>query len=128
MEDDIFIGESEMFEDIRVKGLKYDFPAVKFFKDGYALVAYFNKFAAPMLGSADNAHVMTSNCFIVFLPSNSIYHNRIRRRVCKSHAYNAYVSVTGLRNMVPEGVWFRCYPYKGGIAIKQDEPILEDAK
>lgn len=128
MEDDIFIGKSEMFEDIRVKGLKHDFPAVRFFRNGSYLAAYFNKFAAQMLGSADRVRVMISTRFIVFLPSSSIYHNKIFRYINKSHSYVAQTAVSGLRGMVPEGVWFKCYRYKGGIAIKRDEPILEDAK
>lgn len=124
MEDDIFIGESEMFEDVRVSGLEHDFPAVKFINRKSTLIAYFNKFAAPMLGSADRVRVMTSTHFIVFLPSSSICYNKICRYTNKSHYCIAQTAVTGLRNMIPDGVWFRCYRYKGGIAIKRDEPIL----
>lgn len=124
MEDDIFIGESEMFEDVRVNGLECNFPAVKFINIGNCLIAYFNKFAAPMLGSADRVRVMTSTRFIVFFPSSSICHNKIFRYINKSHSCVAQAAVSGLRGMVPEGVWFRCYRYKGGIAIKRDEPIL----
>lgn len=124
MEDDIVIGESEMFEDVRVNGLECDFPAVKIINRGSTLIAYFNKFAAPMLGSANRARVMTSTRFIVFLPSFNICHNKICRYVNKSHHCIAQTAVTGLRGMVPEGAWFRCYPYKGGIAIKRDEPVM----
>lgn len=128
MEDDIFIGESEMFEDVRPFVVRKDFPAVKFFRNGSSLAAHFNRLALPMLGSADNVRVMVSPRFIVFLPSPSIYHNRICRRVYNDHPYDATVSVARLRGRVPERVWFKCHPYKGGIAIKRDEPILEDAK
>lgn len=123
MEDDIFIGESEMFEDIRPHTVKYDFHVVKFYRNGNSVVAHFNIFAAPMLGNADYARVMVSTHFIVFLPSSNICHSRIRRRVYKNHNRDAYVSVIWLRGMVPEGARFKCYHYKGGIAIKRDEPF-----
>lgn len=125
MEDDIFIGESEMFEDVRPCLVRYDFPAVKFFRNGSSLAAHFNRLASPMLGNADNVRVMVSTRFIVFVPSTNIYHNRIRRRVYNDHTYDATVSVARLRGMVPEGVWFRCYRYKGGIAIKRGEPVMQ---
>lgn len=125
MEDDIFIDESEMFEDVRPFVVRKDFPAVKFFRNGSSLAANFNRLALPMLDNADNVRVMVSPRFIVFLPSASICHNRICRRVYNDHPYDATVSVARLRGMVPEGVWFRCYPYKGGIAIKRDEPVMQ---
>ena len=123
--EDIFIGESEMFEDVRACAAKCDFPAVKFFRNESCLAMYFNRLALEMIGNADRAHVMISSRFIVFLPSSSIDHNKICRRTYKNHAYDAYISVSGLRGRVPEKVWFKCYPYKGGIAIKRDEPIMQ---
>lgn len=125
MDDDILIGDSEIFEDVRPCLVRHDFPAIKFFRNRSTLVAYFNRLASPMLGNADNVRVMVSTRFIVFLPSSNIYHNRIRRRVYNDRTCDVTVSVARLRGMVPEGVWFRCYLYKSGIAIKRDEPIMQ---
>lgn len=120
MEDDIFIGESEMFEEvIPGKNLRFNFPAVSFYLSSTAFVAYFNKLAAPMMADAKRVQVKMSSRFIVFLPSNSESHNTFS----KSPRHTAILSVGNLAGIVPVGAAFRCYPYKGGIAIKRDEPI-----
>lgn len=123
MEDDIFIGESEMFEEvIPGKKLRFNFPAVCFYRASSTLVAYFNKFAAPMMADAKQVQVKMSSRFIVFLPSDRKPHNTFS----KGANHTATLSVTNLTGIVPVGAAFRCYPYKGGIAIKRFEPLQED--
>lgn len=125
MEDDIFIGESEMFEEaIPGKKLRFNFPAVYFYRTSSALVAYFNKLAAPMMADAERVQVKMSSHFIVFLPSDRELHNTFSK--CPNHT--ASLSVANLTGIVPVNAAFRCYPYKGGIAIKRDEPIRGGAK
>lgn len=120
MEDDIFIGESEMFEEvIPGRKLRFNFPAVFFYLTSTAFVAYFNKLAAPMMADAERVQVKMSSRFIVFLPSDRKPHNTF----AKGQSHTATLSVTNLVGIVPVGAAFRCYPYKGGIAIKRDEPI-----
>lgn len=122
---DIFISEEEAFEEvIPGKKLRFNFPAVYFYMTSSAFVAYFNKLAVPMMADAKRVQVKMSSRFIVFLPSNSESHNILSR--VPSNAAN--FSVTSLSGIVPVGATFRCYPYKGGIAIKRDEPIFDDAK
>ena len=123
MEDDIFIGESEMFEEvIPGKKLRFNFPAVYFYQTTSAFVAYFNKLAAPMMADAERVQVKMSSRFIVFLPSDRKPHNTF----AKSPSHTATLSVTNLIGIVPVGAASRCYPYKGGIAIKRDEPIFTE--
>lgn len=125
MEDDIFIGESEMFEEvIPGRKLRFDFPAVSFYLTSSTFIAYFNKLAAPMMADAKRVQVKVSSHFIVFLPSNSESHNTF----AKGQNHTASLSVGNLIGIVPVGAAFRCYPYKGGIAIRRDEPIRGDAK
>lgn len=125
MDGDILINEKESFEEaIPGNKLRFNFPAVYFFKPGRSLAAYFNKLAVPMMADAERVQVKMSSRFIVFLPSDSKRHNAIS----KTKSHTATLSVGNLIGMVPEGAAFRCYPYKGGIAIKRDEPIWEDAK
>lgn len=126
MEDDIFINESEMFEEvIPGKKLRFNFPAVFFYLTSTAFVAYFNKLAAPMMADAERVQVKMSSRFIVFLPSDRKSHNIFT----KGKSHTATLSVSNLIGIVPVGAAFRCYPYKGGIAIKRDEPIFGgDAK
>lgn len=122
---DIFISEEEAFEEvIPGKKLKFDFPAIYFYRPDYTLVAYFNKLAVQMMADAERVQVKMSSRFIVFLPSNSESHNIF----IKIRGNAANLSVGNLAGIVPVGAAFRCYPYKGGIAIKRDEPILDDAK
>lgn len=122
---DIFINEEEAFEEvIPGKKLKFDFPTVYFYRTNHTLVAYFNKLAAQMMADAERVQVKMSSRFIVFLPSNSESHNTFT----KNCGNTANLSVGNLAGIVPVGAAFRCYPYKGGIAIKRDEPILDDAK
>lgn len=125
MDGDILINEKEAFEEV-IPGhkLRFNFPTVYFFKPSHSLAAYFNKLAVPMMADAERVQVKMSSRFIVFLPSESKRHNAIS----KTKSHTATLSVGNLIGMVPEGAAFRCYPYKGGIAIKRDEPILEDAK
>lgn len=125
MEGDILISEKEAFEEV-IPGnkLRFNFPAVYFYKSGRSLVAYFNKLAVPMMADAERVQVKMSSGFIVFLPSESNRHNSIS----KAKGHSATLSVGNLIGMVPEGAAFRCYPYKGGIAIERDKPIWEDAK
>ena len=123
MEDDIFIDESEMFEEvIPGKKLRFNFPAVYFYRASATLVAYFNKFAVPMMADAERVQVKISSRFIVFLPSDRKSHNTFS----KAASHTATLSVTSLTGIVPEETAFRCYPYKGGIAIKRFEPVQED--
>lgn len=120
MEDDIFIGESEMFEEvIPGRKLRFNFPAVFFYLTSTAFVAYFNKLAVQMMADAERVQVKMSSRFIVLLPSNSESHNKF----AKGQSHTATLAVTNLIGTVPVGAAFRCYPYKGGIAIKRDEPI-----
>lgn len=122
---DIFISEEEAFEEvIPGKKLKFNFPAVYFYRPDYTLVAYFNKLAVQMMADVERVQVKMSSRFIVFLPSNSESHNIF----IKLRGNAANLSVGNLAGIVPVGATFRCYPYKGGIAIKRDEPILDDAK
>lgn len=123
MIDDILIDESEMFEEvIPGKKLRFNFPAVYFYRASSTLVAYFNKLAAPMMADAERVLVKMSSRFIVFLPSDRESHNTFS----KNSSHTATLSVTGLTGIVPEETAFRCYPYKGGIAIKRFEPLQED--
>jgi hypothetical protein len=123
MEDDIFIDESEMFEEvIPGKKLRFNFPAVYFYRASSVLVAYFNKLAVPMMADAERVQVKMSSRFIVFLPSDRESHNTFS----KNSSHTATLSVTSLTGIVPEETAFRCYPYKGGIAIKRFEPLQED--
>lgn len=125
MDGDILINKKEEFEEV-IPGnkLRFNFPAVYFFKPDRSLSAYFNKLAVPMMADAERVQVKMSSRFIVFLPSESKRHNSFSRTL--SHA--ATLSVGNLIGIVPEGAAFRCYPYKGGIAIERDKPIWEDAK
>lgn len=122
---DIFISDEEAFEEVipRRKG-RFNFPAVRFFKSYRTVMAYFNKHATPMVADAERVQVKISRRFIVFLPSNS----RLYNRFTKNSRHTVSLSVGSLSGIVPDGAVFRCYPYKGGIAIKRDEPILDDAK
>lgn len=121
MNGDIFIDESEVFEDVSTKRSKFNFPAIYFFKKSATLTAYLNKAAIQMLGDAHRVSVKVSNHFIVLLPSENARHNTISRiRNC-----SATLSIASLCGIVPEDTAYRCYPYKGGIAIKRDEPIQE---
>lgn len=123
MEDGIIISESEMFEEvIPGKKMRFNFPAVYFYRASSALVAYFNKLAVPMMADAERVQVKMSSRFIVFLPSDREPHNKF----VKSHSHTATLSVTNLTGIVPVEAAFRCYPYKGGIAIKRFEPLQED--
>lgn len=123
MIDDILIDESEMFEEvIPGKKLRFNFPAVYFYRAFSNLVAYFNKLAVPMMADAERVQVKMSSRFIVFLPSDRESHNTFS----KNSSHTATLSVTGLTGIVPEETAFRCYPYKGGIAIKRFEPLQED--
>ena len=123
MEDGIIISESEMFEEvIPGKKLRFNFPAVYFYQTSSALVAYFNKLAVPMMADAERVQVKMSSRFIVFLPSDRESHNTFS----KNASHMASLSVTSLTGIVPEETAFRCYPYKGGIAIKRFEPVQED--
>ena len=123
MEDGIIISESEMFEEvIPGKKLRFNFPAVYFYQTSSAFVAYFNKLAVPMMADAERVQVKMSSRFIVFLPSDRESHNTFS----KTASHTASLSVTSLTGIVPEETAFRCYPYKGGIAIKRFEPVQED--
>lgn len=123
MIDDILIDESEMFEEvIPGKKLRFNFPAVYFYRASSNLVAYFNKLAVPMMADAERVQVKMSSRFIVFLPSDRESHNTFS----KNSSHTETLSVTGLTGIVPEETAFRCYPYKGGIAIKRFEPLQED--
>lgn len=123
MEDGIIISESEMFEEvIPGKKLRFNFPAVYFYRSSSALVAYFNKLAVPMMADAERVQVKMSSRFIIFLPSDREPHNKF----AKNHSHTATLSVTNLTGIVPVETAFRCYPYKGGIAIKRFEPLQED--
>lgn len=124
MSGDIFIDESEVFEDVSTKRSKFNFPAVRFFKRSATLVAYFNRSAMQMLGDAERASVKVSNHFIVFLPSENKRNNTISRAKNSS----ATLSIASLGGIVPEETAYRCYPYNGGIAIKRDEPVREGLK
>lgn len=121
---DIFISDEEAFEEVIPGKGKFDFPAVYFFKSLRTFIAYFNKLAAPMLADEERVQVKMGSRFIVFLPSDSKRHNKLT----KSSLHTAKLSISNLIGIVPEGAAFRCYPYKGGIAIKRDEPIWDDAK
>lgn len=122
---DIFISKEEALEEvIPGKKLRFNFPAVYFYLSGSGFIAYFNKLAATMMADAKRVQVKMNSHFIVFLPSDSKQHNRFSR----NSGYTANLSVSSLIGIVPVGAAFRCYPYKGGIAIKRDEPIYEDAK
>ena len=123
---DIFISDEEAFEEV-IPGnkLRFNFPAVYFYRSSTALVAYFNRLAVSMMADAERVQVKMSSRFIVFLPSNSESHNIFM----KFRGNAASLSVGNLAGIVPVEAAFRCYPYKGGIAIKRDEPIKEgDAK
>lgn len=119
MNGDIFIDESEVFEDFSTKRSRFNFPAIYFFKRSATLAAYLNKAAVQMLGDAHRVSVKVSNHFIVFSPSENVRHNKISR----SRNYSALLSIASLDGIVTESTGYRCYPYKGGIAIKRDEPI-----
>ena len=124
MNEDIFIDESEVFKDFSTKRSKFNFPAIYFFKRSATLEAYLNKAAAQMFGDAHRVSVNVSNHFIVLLPSENIRHNAISR----VRNYYGMLSVASLDGIAPDGAAYRCYPYKGGIAIKRDEPIWEGLK
>ena len=119
MNGDIFIDESEAFEDVSTKRSKFSFPAIYFFKRSATLTAYLNKAAVQMLGDAQRVSVKASNHFIVFSPSGNVRHNKIAR--VRNHS--ATLSIASLDGIVTESTAYRCYPYKGGIAIKRYEPI-----
>ena len=124
MNGDIFIDESEVFENVSTKRSKFSFPAICFFKRSATLTAYLNKSAMQMLGDAERVSVKVSNHFIVFLPSENKRHNTISR----ARNYSATLSIASLGGIVPEETAYRCYPYKGGIAIKREEPVREGLK
>lgn len=119
MNGDIFIDESEVFEDFSAKRSRFNFHTIYFFKRSATLTAYLNKAAMPMLGDAHRVSVKVSKHFIVLLPSENIRHNTISR----AKNYSATISIASLDGIVTESTAYRCYPYKGGIAIKRDEPI-----
>lgn len=122
---DIFISKEEALEEvIPGKKLRFNFPAVYFHLAGSGFIAYFNKLAATMMADAERVQVKMNSHFIVFLPSDSKPHNIFSR----NSGHTANLSVSSLIGIVPAGAAFRCYPYKGGIAIKRDEPIYDDAK
>lgn len=104
MEDDIFIGESEMFEEvIPGKKLRFNFPAVYFYRSSSALVAYFNKLAVPMMADAERVQVKMSSRFIIFLPSDREPHNTFSKKLKpygNSFRYQPYRNSSG-RNGVP---------------------------
>lgn len=74
-----------------------------------------------MLGDAHRVSAKVSNHFIVFSPSENVRHNKILR----SRNCSAILSTASLDGIVTENTAYHCYPYKGGIAIKRDEPIRE---
>lgn len=124
MGEDIFIDESEVFDDVWTRKQEmYTFPTVVFAKYSSGLVAYFNSRATLLFGNANRIAVKISNDYVVFIPSSDKRHNRL---VLQGKRYNSSrLNVAGLYGRIPVGARFRCYPYNGGIAIRRNEPIVE---
>lgn len=120
---DIEIDESEEFLDISSFGKgRYKVPTVTFYSYDYTrCLVNFNSLAKKLLLGVDNITVKMGKDHILFIPATPGWNSRClnRRNRC------AQISFAALAPYVKFGVPYRGYPYKGGIAIKRNEPLSE---
>lgn len=115
---DIEIDESEEFLDISSIGSRI--PTVTFYSYPYCrCVVSFNSLAENLIHDVDYVTVKAGKKHILFLPAIPGWSRRVLTRRNRS----AHIAFAALEPYVKLGVPYRAYPYKGGIAIKRDEPI-----
>lgn len=117
---DIEIDESEEFLDISSIGSRI--PTVTFYSyPSCRCLVSFNSLAEKLIHDVDYVTVKAGKKHILFLPAIPGRSRRIlSRRNC-----NAQISFAALEPYVKFGVPYRGYPYKGGIAIKRNEPLSQ---
>lgn len=120
---DIEIDESEEFLDISSFGKgRYKVPTVTFCSYDYTRCSInFNSLATNLLFGVDNITVKMGKDHIIFIPAEPGWNSRCVNRRNSS----AQISFAALEPYVKFGVPYRAYPYKGGIAIKRNEPLSE---
>nr|DAN85738.1 MAG TPA: hypothetical protein [Caudoviricetes sp.] len=115
---DIEIDESEEFLDISSIGSRI--PTVTFYSyPSCRCVVSFNSLAENLIHDVDYVTVKAGKKHILFLPAIPGWSRRVLSRRNRS----AHIAFAALEPYVKLGVPYRAYPYKGGIAIKRDEPI-----
>ena len=120
MEDDIIISQSERFKDIYIRQYnRVNVPAV-IFSENKRRVAYINALAAKFWNGENTASIKASKNYVVFIP----------QKIGKTSKINKvgggfFINIGSLGGIVPHGTKYRAYPYKGGIAIKRNEPLSE---
>lgn len=120
---EIEIDESEEFLDISFgkRGrVCPTVPTVTFYSyDRMRCLARFNSFAQKLLSGVDNIMVKMGKDHILFIPAEQ----GVNSRHLNHHNRNLNISCAALKPYVKFGVPYRGYPYKGGIAIKRNEPL-----
>lgn len=122
---EIEIDESEEFLDISFgkRGrVCPTVPTVTFYSyDRVRCLVRFNSFALKLLSGVDNIMVKMGKDHILFIPAEPGWNSRCLNRRNRS----AQISFVALEPYVKFGVPYRGYPYKGGIAIKRNEPLSQ---
>lgn len=120
MEDDIIISQTERFKDIYIRQYnRVNVPAV-IFLENKRRVAYINVLAAKFWNGENTASIKVSKNYVVFIPQ------KIGRTLKINKVGGGFfINIGSLDGIVPPGTKYRAYPYKGGIAIKRNEPLLE---
>lgn len=120
---DIEIDESEEFLDISsFRKERYKVPTVTFYSySNIRCLVNFNSLAKKLLLGVDNITAKIGKDHILFIPAEPGGNSRClsRRKCC------ARISFAALAPYVKFGVPYQAYPYKGGIAIKRNEPLSE---
>lgn len=117
---DIEIDESEEFLDISSIGSRI--PTVTFYSyPSCRCMVSFNSLAENLIHDVDYVTVKAGKKHILFLPAIPGWSRRVLTRRNRS----AHIAFAALEPYVKFGVPYRGYPYKGGIAIKRNEPLSQ---
>lgn len=122
---EIEIDESEEFLDIssgKRGRVGLTVPTVTFYSyDRVRCLVRFNSFARKLLSGVDNIMVKIGKDHILFIPAEQ----GVNSKRFPHHGGNLNISCAALKPYVKFGVPYLAYPYKGGIAIKRNEPLSE---
>ena len=116
---DITIDESEEFLDMtQVKDNGPYAYFKRYGKNDVLMRVHFNRKATVLFAGKERQYaVKVSRRYVVFLPTT------LGRRLSIARSGTGAISVQPLIGMVAEGMKFRVYPYKGGVAIDTEEVV-----
>ena len=102
--------------------VRFDFPAVTFYKSTGVLHASFNKWCGTKFNKAKYLKIYSNAEYLIFSPTDKVDNHCFK--ITYQGSSNAIVVSTVIERFAVDGKTFKVYQTQKGFAIKLNEPIL----